>query len=100
MFFITTSSQVSADIGVCVFGVEKGAFNFHEPHNCKNGDTAIWRGSNDTTIAHMKHFFKAQNCNINGKFLEGVSKDLFFGGENEEHYIICEFQKKVERNID
>lgn len=77
MFFITSSSQVSADICVCVFGVEKGAFNFHEPHNCKNGDTAIRRGSSDTTFAPMRHFFKAQNCNINGKFLEGVSKDLF-----------------------
>ena len=87
---IANNGQSYADIGVCEFG--QNGVNFYEPHNCQNGDTAIWRRSKPF-FNHLPPFFIAQNCRIDGKIIEGISTDDF----GDLVYIICEFQKKVER---
>ena len=83
---------MSADTGICWFGPGKGQWNFFE-HNCKNGDTAIWRADADKKF-DFPHPFIAYNCNLDGKLLQGVAED-FLG--YKEAYVICEFQQKVER---
>ena len=73
MCFLISGNQVSADTGICRFGTDKEDYNFYDPHDCKNGDTAIWRVDADNDLIFAPHLFIAYNCKLDGKIIQGIA---------------------------
>ena len=95
MCLFIIANQASADTGACHFGIGEGEYNFVEPHNCKNGDTAIWSVDPANMLLYYPQNFIAYFCNLDGKIIQGIQETDW---DERIGYVVCEFQQKVERN--